>query len=63
MGHRADSVHTCVSLKRLPRAEIVVNIDPTYWGYMWAIEYRPLSEDAKPLTGGDYNTLNPILGS
>ncbi|PON44229.1 hypothetical protein TorRG33x02_331330, partial [Trema orientale] len=47
-------------LGRLPRAGIVVNMDPVHGGYMWAIKCGPASEDAKPLTGGDCNTPNPI---
>ena len=55
-GIRADPVYTCVGLGRLPRAGIVVNIDPAHRGYMWAIECGPLSE------GGDCNILSPTLG-
>ncbi|PON68809.1 hypothetical protein TorRG33x02_260910, partial [Trema orientale] len=59
----ANSVHTYVGLKRLPRPGVVVNMDPTYNSYMWPIEYGPLSEDAKSLMEGDYNVLNLILGA
>ncbi|PON42100.1 hypothetical protein TorRG33x02_336560 [Trema orientale] len=60
--HGADLVHTYVGLGRLPRARIMVNMDPTHRGYMWAIECGPLSEDARPLTGGDCNAPSPISG-
>ena len=60
--YRADPVHICVGLGRLPQAGIVVNVDPAHRGYMWAIEYGPPSEDIRPLIGGDCNTrLSPKL--
>ncbi|PON60201.1 hypothetical protein TorRG33x02_285350 [Trema orientale] len=59
---RADPVHTCVGLGRLLRAGIVVNVDPTYRGCMWAIECGPPSEDARPLMGGDCNAPSPTSG-
>ncbi|PON76867.1 hypothetical protein PanWU01x14_031870, partial [Parasponia andersonii] len=45
--------------KKLPRTGIVVNVDPVYRNYMWAIKYELLSEDARHLTGRDYNIPNP----
>ena len=58
-GIRADPVHTYVGLGRLPRARIVVNVDPVHRGYMWAIECEPSSEDARLLTEGDCNVASP----
>ncbi|PON58077.1 hypothetical protein TorRG33x02_292120 [Trema orientale] len=57
---KADPVHTYLGLGRLPRARIVVNVDPAHRGYMWAIECGPPSEDAKPLTGRVCNAPSPI---
>ncbi|PON41072.1 hypothetical protein TorRG33x02_338960 [Trema orientale] len=58
-GIRADPVHICVGLGRLPRAVIVVNVDPTHRGYMWVIKCGPPSEDARPLTRGDCTAPSP----
>ena len=52
----ANPVHICVGLERLPRAGIVVNVDPAHRGYMWAIECG-FPSDANQ----DTATKEPIL--
>ncbi|PON82970.1 hypothetical protein TorRG33x02_212660 [Trema orientale] len=49
-------------LGRLPWVEIVMNVDPTHRGYMWAIEYGSNNKDARPLTERDCNAPSPTSG-